>query len=137
MSRSGVLKDGEPRAGYWLNVPDAESFAGSTPIFFGWPRVLVVAGSDEVVEKFKAATMSSCFCVVGGRVVPNDGDPSETVDASGMDVVIIAQALGEGRVAVEGCEKVKLCKPAAVREVLVGAEDGLFSQWNLDLRRRS
>lgn len=129
--RSGVLRDGEPRAGYWLNVPDPESFAGSTPTFYGWPRVLVVAGSEGVLEKFKAATMSTCFCNVDGRVVLLEA--VETIDASGVDAVIIAQALGEGRVIVEGCEHVALCKPAGVREVLLG----YFSEWNLDLRRRS
>ena len=41
-------------AGFWLRVPDNETFLGFTPVFHSWPRVKLECGKNEEVEgRFK------------------------------------------------------------------------------------
>eukprot|EP00339_Tiarina_fusa_P001973 CAMPEP_0116999510 /NCGR_PEP_ID=MMETSP0472-20121206/2186_1 /TAXON_ID=693140 ORGANISM="Tiarina fusus, Strain LIS" /NCGR_SAMPLE_ID=MMETSP0472 /ASSEMBLY_ACC=CAM_ASM_000603 /LENGTH=305 /DNA_ID=CAMNT_0004698943 /DNA_START=89 /DNA_END=1002 /DNA_ORIENTATION=- len=44
-----------PGAGYWYDQPDADSFTLMSPVFVVRPRVVVVAPSSSVVQKFAVA----------------------------------------------------------------------------------
>uniref|UniRef100_A0A7S2SLM7 peptidylprolyl isomerase n=1 Tax=Rhizochromulina marina TaxID=1034831 RepID=A0A7S2SLM7_9STRA len=44
-----------PGQGYWLNVPDADAFAGHVPRFFARPRLGIVVPSPQVGARFEQA----------------------------------------------------------------------------------
>jgi peptidylprolyl isomerase len=74
-----------PGAGFWLDVPDADSHTGSTPRFVGRPRVGVAAPSPAVAERFAAAVRAAY-----GSARSGSSSSSSSSSSSGV-------AAGEGR----------------------------------------
>jgi len=84
--RAGAWLKGEtPSAGYLLNVPDPDSYAGYTQVFHSWPRILLVCGGNaEVEERFKInlKTLRVVFVDAGGNVDDNDNSNNNNVDVT-------------------------------------------------------
>lgn len=128
----GAFEPATPVAGYWLKVPD-DSFAGSTPVFYVMPRVLVVAGNAAAAARFGQGACA------GGRC-----DVREVVGAAGLDgvanmdvdLVVVAKALA-GEIGekdrMKWGEKLWIGAPADVGERVRAL--GLEKGWTLDNRR--
>jgi len=52
-----------PGAGYWLDLPDSQSFTGSTPVFICRPRVVLLVPADEVATKCQQVLSTHATCV--------------------------------------------------------------------------
>lgn len=64
-----------PSAGYWFDKPDEDSFSGYTPVFMTKPRVLVVAPTKAVCEKF-IKLMGDC--TLPSQMAINDEESEES-----------------------------------------------------------
>ena len=112
-----------PSAGYWLNVP-SDAFLGYTPVFYAFPRVLVLAPSAAIGDRFKRAAGGVAFCVfevVVGATVEElalaMGTEEGSKKADGSDLVVIAKVLApakDAEWAVGRAEKIEVGVPADV-----------------------
>ncbi len=87
-----------PACGYWYDTPDPDSFTGISPVFVVRPRVVVLAPSESIVQKFTTA-MGSCVSVVShiaSEVTPDITMQCikilETLENYAADVVLVAPA---------------------------------------------
>lgn len=79
-------------AGYWLDLPDAESYSGVSSLFIVRPRVAVVAPNSTVFERFRKACVG---CVTSFLEVKDDEsstakEVNELLDGFAVDVVLVA-----------------------------------------------
>lgn len=86
-----------PGAGYWYDKPDSESYGGSTPVFVVRPRICIVAPSEAVANKFKAALGDRC-CVTATICIDTESSEAikgrivDLIEKFSVDVVIVAPA---------------------------------------------
>lgn len=134
--KAGLWNKSMPAAGYWMRVPD-NCFSGSTPVFFAFPRVLVVAPTEAATLKFRSALQSTCVCVVETLVVSSEkvGETlEETAKTRGhaYDYILLAPAFQEEQIGSFEGIRMGFSKP------LVGEVGPLvweaFKEWKLDPR---
>lgn len=132
ISNCGMLDQNQPWCGYWLNLPD-DSFAGFTPVFYGWPRILIVASSDSVYERFKNQADSKCYNVMKSYILDSDSDSNDSkINELGnsFDLTIVAFAIKD-KVTLEKLKNGKIAKPNEIGTIL----DETFQNWNFDTRK--
>ena len=147
-----------PGAGYWYDQPDNDAFHGISPVFMVRPRVLVIAPTNAVADKFRKGLVSytavTCWTVADPDPNRNEEgkeslEPSvlmdrvtERLSQFGIDVVVVAPACKSvvaGMVLPAGWESCSLdkvvleAKPVEALE-LVRTKSWLAkrTQWKLD-----
>lgn len=86
-----------PASGYWYDTPDHESFTGISPRFMVRPRIVVLAPSKFVLDKFSVAMKN--HAVIVASILSDDATNGEQADKIAevlgnyaADVAIVAPA---------------------------------------------
>lgn len=98
-----------PGAGYWYDQPDTESYSGISPVFMVRPRVIVVAPTDAVLQKF-ASAMGNRVAMIDQITIPTATTEGNTgaqrrinqlLEEFSADVVVVAPACKTFQASIE------------------------------------
>uniref|UniRef100_A0A7S2N1Q7 peptidylprolyl isomerase n=1 Tax=Helicotheca tamesis TaxID=374047 RepID=A0A7S2N1Q7_9STRA len=144
-----------PGSGYWYDQPDEDSFVGYSPVFMVRPRVVVVAPTQAVYQKFQSAMGSNVTTT--SIIVDEQGSDGDVVkqafhllESYAADVIVVAPVcasllcsleLPSSWTEVEGCAEVDLsvqnvvirAKPVeALTAIRIKSWVGIGTNWQLD-----
>jgi cyclophilin family peptidyl-prolyl cis-trans isomerase len=92
ITECGIWNPFTPAAGYWYDQPDPESFSGIHPVFVARPRVVALAPTEQVLEKF-SEVLSVCCSIVKLVTMEDETDGVEQLLQSlAVDLVVVAPA---------------------------------------------